>query len=62
MKLARKSFSELQGAITEMQIILNCCHLSCINTTEMCNTAMKREFCGLFRNIFKNCEKVTCEA
>ena len=27
----------------------------------MCNLAIKREFCGLFRNIFKNCVKCSYE-
>ena len=27
----------------------------------MCNLAIKREICGLFRNIFKNCVKCSYE-
>ena len=38
------------------------CHFSCINTTETCNTAMEREFCGLFGVLFKNFEKCSYEA
>ena len=38
------------------------CHFSCINTTETCNTAMEREFCGLFGVSFKNFEKCSYEA
>ena len=37
----------VQGAITEMQIFLNSCHLSWINTTETCNMAMEPEFTQL---------------
>ena len=37
-------------------------HSSCMNTTEMCNTGMKRKFCGLFGDIFKNCEKCSYQA
>ena len=29
---------------------------------QMCNTALEREFCGFYRNIFKNCEKCSYEA
>ena len=35
----------------------NCCHFRYINTTETCNTVLKRKFCGLYGDIFKNCEK-----
>ena len=31
-------------------------------TTEMGNTAKERKFCGLFGDIFKNCEKMSYEA
>ena len=39
-----------------------CCHFCYINTTETCNTAMERKFCGLFGDIFKNWEKCSYEA
>ena len=35
---------------------------SCMYTTEMGNTAKERKFCGLFGDIFKNCEKMSYEA
>ena len=38
------------------------CHFSCINTTETCNMAMERKFCGLFGDILKNCDKLSYEA
>ena len=31
-------------------------------TIETCYTAMEGEFCRFFGNIFKNCEKITCES
>ena len=31
-------------------------------TTETCNTAMERKFCGLLGDVFKNCEKFFNEA
>ena len=31
--------------------------VTCIDTTEKCNTGMERKFCGLFGSIFKKCEK-----
>ena len=31
-------------------------------TTETCDTAMEREFCGLSRDNFENCEKLPYEA
>ena len=40
-------FDNLQGAITEMQIFLNSCHFSYINTTDMCNMANERKFTQL---------------
>ena len=36
--------------------------LSCMNATETCNTAIKREFCGLSSDYFENCEKLSYEA
>ena len=30
--------------------------------TETCNTAMEREFCRLFIDIFKNCENLSYES
>ena len=36
--------------------------LSCMNTTEMCNTAIEREFCGLFEDDYKNGQKLCYEA
>ena len=33
-----------------------------IEAAVTCNTAMEREFCTLFGNIFKNCEKSSYEA
>ena len=33
-----------------------------MNTTEMSNAAIEREFCGLFVDIFENCEKLSYEA
>ena len=38
------------------------CHFSCINTIQTCHTGMKRKFCGLLGEIFKNCEKCSYEA
>ena len=28
----------------------------------MCNTVMERKFCGLSGDVFRNCEKFSCEA
>ena len=36
--------------------------LSCMNTTEMCNTAIEREFCGIFEDDHKNLQKLCNEA
>ena len=37
-------------------------HFCCMSTTEVGNTAMEREFYGLFGDIFKNCKKIYYEA
>ena len=36
--------------------------LSCMNTTEMCNTAIEREFYGLSADDYENCQKLCYEA
>ena len=42
--------------------LLIAAHFCYIKTTEMFNTALELEFCGLFRNIFKKGEKCSYEA
>ena len=53
------SVTLLQGDFPETKISVQLYHFSYKNTTETCNTAMEREFCRLFGDIFKNCEKLS---
>ena len=50
------------GPRKSVHFFLNGYHFCYIITTETCNTGMERKFCGLFGNIFKNCEKYFYEA
>ena len=38
------------------------CHSTDKEDTEMCNTAIEREFCGLSRDSYENCQKLCYEA
>ena len=45
-----------RGAASKSErFFLNCCNFCYTNTTETCNTALKREFCGFYEDIFKIC-------
>ena len=48
-----------ENLYTPIIYFVNSC---CMNTTETCNTAIEREFCGLSEDYFENCEKLSYEA
>ena len=47
---------------TIFKALLKHCQSTNREVTEMCNTAIEREFCGLFGDNFENCEKLSYEA
>ena len=51
----------LGGPRKSLHLFLNYWYFCYVITTETCNTRMERKFCGLFGNIFKNCEKCSYE-